>query len=290
MRGPAVLLAAALLAPAPGALAFPGPEALAPLARDGGPERHTPDTLWERIDGEAELYRTYGLAGSEHARYRLPSDPDRAVELSVFTMSDALGAFGLFAAYRPRSCGTPEPLGGGACLDDYQGLLWHGAVFAVADASGPAATRAGDVRRALEAVADELGPPPPPPGPLREFSLVADPRTVRYQPQHLLGREALPPGLEGVAAGVTVFRAVGGGNPAAALERYAGELVETRRSRRGGLEVLEGRDRALGPVTLVSDPGGGLAGARALPGDPGVWEALTRLLPAGGDGTPSPAR
>ena len=266
------------------AAALPAAAALPPLVRQGSIVRHTAETLWERIDGEAELYKTYGLAASAHALYEAAAEPDRRVELSVFSFVDPLGAFGLFAAFRPPECAV-QPLGNGGCLGDYQGFFWHGDLFVLADAAGPAASRPADLRRALEAVAALLGAPPARPEPLRAFSRFADTRTIRYQPQHLLGRAALPPGLEGAAAGVQVFLATGPASSAGvapALDAYAGALGGAVSVERNGFRVLSGLDPALGPITIV---GGrhGMSGARSAPGAHGLQDLLESVAAHGGD-------
>jgi hypothetical protein len=279
----ALVAATAGAAPADPAAALPAAAALAPLARREPIERHTPETLWERIDGEAELYNTYRLAASAHALYEDPALPDRRIDLSVFSFDDPLGAFGLFAAFRAPECAV-QPLGNGGCLGDYQGFFWHGDFFVLADAAGPDAARPGDLRRALEAAAALLGPPPPRPEPLRAFSRFVDTRTIRYQPRHLLGREALPPGLEGKAGATAVFLSVGpGGAPsAAALDAYAGVLEAPVLGEHKGLRVLTGRDPALGPVILL---GGrqGIGGARAAADTPGIRDLLETIGAHGGD-------
>jgi hypothetical protein len=278
-----LLAGSAHAAPADLAAALPAAAALPPLVGRGGIEHHTAETLWERIDGEAELYRSYGFAASAHARYEDPAEPDRRVELSVFAFADALGAFGLFAAFRPPEC-TVLPLGNGACVGGEQGFFWHGDLFVLADAAGPAAARRDDLHRALTAAAALLGPPPPRPEPLRAFSRLVDTRTIRYQPQHLLGRAALPPGLEGTAGGTPVFLSTGAdaGQGAAALAAYARVLAGEVRVERNGFTVLSGRDPALGPVTIV---GGrhGISGARSAPDSPGVQRLLESLVAHGGD-------
>jgi len=266
------------------AAALPAAEALSPLVRQASIERHTAETLWERIDGEAELYKSYGLATSAHALYEDPALPDRRVELSVFALADPLGAFGLFAAFRPPECDAVQPLGNGGCVGDYQAFFWHGNLFVLADAAGPAASRPADLRRALETAAALLGPPPPRPAPLRAFSRLADTRTIRYQPAHLLGRAALPPGLEGTAGGTPIFVSTISGTSesvAAALNGYAGVLEGTVRSERNGLLVLSGRDPALGPVTIVGGRDG-INGARSAPDAPGVQLLLDSLGAPGG--------
>lgn len=247
------LMAAAAWAAADPAAALPAAEELAPLVRTGEVERHTPETLWQRINGEAEGYLAHGYSSSAHAAYAAPGGADRRVDLSLFRFADPLGAFGLFAAFRPPECRL-QPLGSGGCLGDYQGFFWHGDTFVLADAAGPAATRAGDLRRALEAAAALLGPTPSRPEPLRAFSRFVDTRTIRYQPQHLLGREALPPGLEGVAGATPVFVTTGPCD----IERverllvaYARVLQGAERSESNGYRMLAGNDPVLGPMTLA---------------------------------------
>lgn len=264
--------------------ALPAPAALVPLSRGERIERHTAETLWERINGEAELYRGYGLSSSAHALYEHPADPDRRVDLSVFAFADPLGAFGMFAAFRPPEC-EAQPLGNGGCLGDYQGFFWHGGTFVLADAAGPAAERPGDLRRALDATAALLGPAPRRPAPLSAFSRLVDTRTIRYQPQHLLGREALPPGLEGLSDGTAVFAAFGTwdlGRVSAVLDAYARVLTGAERSERNGFQTLAGVDPALGPVSLAGNARG-IFGARAAPGAPGLQELLEALGGPWGD-------
>jgi hypothetical protein len=271
-------------APHPAAAGDPAaalPAAPAPLERSGAIERHTPETLWERIDGEAELYKAYGLASSAHALYADPRDPDRRVTVSAYETGSPLSAFGLFAALRPASC-APAGIVSEICLDGsgHQGLLWRGSLLVVADAAGGEDERTGDLRRAMEAVAAALGPAPPPPAPLRDFARVAPPETIGYQPQHLLGREALPPGLTAALGGRTVFFAPEPADPAGqgrVLSAYGAILEGAQRSVSGGRQVLAGRDPRLGPVTLVAG-GGGIAGACTPPGTPALDAALAALV------------
>jgi len=280
-----LLAVSAHAATADPAAALPATAALPPLVRQASIERHTAETLWERIDGEAELYRSYGLAASAHALYEDPALPDRRVDLSVFSLADPLGAFGLFAAFRPPECDAVQPLGNGGCVGDYQGFFWQGDLFVLADAAGPAASRPADVRRALAAVAALLGPPPPRPEPLRAFSRFVDTRTIRYQPQHLLGRAALPPGLEGTAGGTPVLLSVGPRDDEAVTRTfaaYAAVLEAAVRGVRNGHQVLTGRDPALGPV-LLAGGSHSISGARAAPGQAGIQDLLEVISAHGGD-------
>ena len=258
MRRLAAALAASLLLAAapvaavpidPGA-GIPAPTALSPLVLAGAVERHTPEDLWERINGEAELYKSYAFVSSAHVRYEDPDDPDRSVTLSVFMMDREIGAFGMFASFRPADCLRVQPIGNGGCLGGEQGFFWHGAFFVLADAAGPDASRPADLRRALEAAAAALGPAPPRPDYLRVFARFVDTETIRYHPVHLLGRKVFPPGLEGRSDGVTWFLTEGACNLEAIYATYADTLQGAVRSEPGGLRTLSGFDPELGPITL----------------------------------------
>lgn len=280
---PLLAAAAAAAAPSDPAAAL---ESLAapPLVRRAPVALCTPETLWERIDGEAELYRGYGVAASAHAVLEDPQRPDdRRVEVSVFSFADPLGAFGIYASFLPPGC--EAPLGSAGCVEDFLGFFWQGDLFVLADAAGPDATRAADLRRVLEAAAALLGPAPAAPAGLRHFAQFTEKGSVRYQPRHLLGRAALPPGLEGTARGTTVLMSDGarGAEAAAVLESYAAALEKPTGGERDGARWLAGRDPVLGPVTLLCGRRG-IVGARAPADAPGLWQLLEAL------GAESPAR
>jgi hypothetical protein len=259
------------------AAAIPAAAALAPLVREGEVDRRSPETLWERIDGQAELYRSSGLLGSAHARFTDPGDERRSVELSVFALGEPLAAFGLFAYFRPAGCAA-APFGNGGCYGDYQAFFWLGATFVLAEAAGPEAARALDLRRALAAAAARLGPVPPLPAPLERFSRVVPEACIRYQPRHLFGRAGLPPGLEGRVERVECFLALGPASAAETLSRYRTTLEGAKLELRDGDQVLSGRDPVLGPVTLLARQDT-LVGARSAPDAPGLLPFLRSLVP-----------
>ena len=233
---------------------LPPATALAPLLRLRPVARHAPGALPAPRDGSANPLRAFAPTASAHALHEDPADPAHRVELSVFVFADPLAAFGFFAALRPAECAPVARIGNGGCLGDRQGFFWQGPLFVLAEASGPAATRPADIRRALEAVAALAGPPPPRPEPLRAFSRFADTRSIVYEPRHLLGREALPPGLAGLVDGLPVFLSVGPCDTAkmtAMLEAYAAD------ARAAGARRDQRLPDALrpGPCARPGDPG-----------------------------------
>ncbi|MHB8764030.1 MAG: DUF6599 family protein [Deferrisomatales bacterium] len=237
-------------------------------------ERHTPDSLWEKINGEAELYRRFGLREAAFAYFEHPGDPARGLEVSAFALAEPLGAFGVWAGFRPAAARV-EPLGNGGFRDDYQAALWHGAVFVRLHAFGDGPQRVAVLEQALAAVTRRLGAAPPRPAVLRAFEGLTVPGTARLSPDHLLGRRALPPGLEGRAPeGYGAFLSLAGTGD---LAGYRALLREGRAVPVPGGEGYAGVDPDLGPVTW-GVRGQRLAGLRAPPEAPGAARVLEALL------------
>ncbi len=282
----APILVLALASAPPGAdlaLFLPPLEQMAPLRPAGEVERYTPDNLWEKIDGEAELYRRFGLEGSVAAGYASPEDPTRRIEVTLHGMASPLGAFGLFASFRAPGDDV-EDTGNGGIVGQRQAFFWHGRLFILVDAFGPDDARPQDLRRAVTLVSAELGPPPPKPPLLAAFESLAKPGTVQYVPDHLLSRASLPPGLEGEdAEGLSFFVATQETTAVKVLDDYATDLSAQRRPVWEGMQVLAGVDPAHGPVTLAWRDGR-LAGARAGYDRAGLREILARLLALPADG------
>jgi hypothetical protein len=60
------------------------------------------DTLFDRINGEAELYFPYGFEMLASARYASKQNPQIAVDADVYKMGSLLDAFGMYANYRRK--------------------------------------------------------------------------------------------------------------------------------------------------------------------------------------------
>jgi hypothetical protein len=256
---------------------FPEGEDLAPLVREGPVEIYGPDSLWEKINGEAELFRRFGVERAAFARYSRPGDPDESIEIGIFLLSGDLQAFGLFSFFSPPDSPT-EPLGNGGSVSDYQGFLWQGPRFVMVNAFGPAGTTSSTVRKSLEAVGRRLGPPGEVPAPLAALEKILKGGALRYRPDHLLGRKIMPPGLEGKDGGGTLFFLATvpvEGTPL--LSSYGDVMTDTESQTGGGIRFLWGRDPSLGPVTIAVQ-GDRLAGARAAPLEEDQRRLILQLL------------
>jgi len=69
---------------------------------DGKVSLFDKDGLFDRVNGESELYFPYGFEVLAYARYENKKDPKIAVDADVYTMGSLLDAFGMFANYRRK--------------------------------------------------------------------------------------------------------------------------------------------------------------------------------------------
>jgi hypothetical protein len=72
----------------------------------GAPKSFTPKTLYEYIDGAADLFLSYGFVGLEVTEYTRGSE-DHLVTTEVYDLGEPINAFGIFASERPADV---EPL------------------------------------------------------------------------------------------------------------------------------------------------------------------------------------
>ena len=81
----------------------------AELQVSGEPESFTPDNLYNKIDGKAELYTAAGVVGMKCQRFALKASPDDWLEWSVYDMGSLPHAFSVFSTQR-RAEGQPLDL------------------------------------------------------------------------------------------------------------------------------------------------------------------------------------
>ncbi len=79
------------------------------LKEFGAPESFTPDNLYDKIDGKAELYVSAGVVAMNCQRFALKEAPDEWLEWFVYDMGKVPAAFSVFSTQR-RSEGQPLDL------------------------------------------------------------------------------------------------------------------------------------------------------------------------------------
>jgi hypothetical protein len=75
----------------------PVPKGLIPL---NPPEKFGPDTLWEKIDGQAEMYLSAGFVDLQSQWFAESEDPASMIELNIYNMGDGLNAFSVYSTQR----------------------------------------------------------------------------------------------------------------------------------------------------------------------------------------------
>lgn len=128
-------------APAPG-LAAATPASLLPpsfgdpaWAASGPVQRFRPDNLYEKIDGRAEQYLHYDVAGLETVSYADRKDPTRFLDAFVYDMGKPANAFGIYSVERPQGA-KPVPLGEQGYRADASCFFTRGRYYVQVVASG----------------------------------------------------------------------------------------------------------------------------------------------------------
>ena len=93
------------------------------------------DTLFDRINGEAEAYFPYGFDALASARYANRRNARIGVDADVYRMGSLLDAFGIYASYR-RKENPGVGIGAGGTLSPSQLIFHQGRYFVRLQATG----------------------------------------------------------------------------------------------------------------------------------------------------------
>ncbi|MDO8944568.1 MAG: hypothetical protein Q7U75_15400 [Desulfobacterales bacterium] len=197
-----LLIAWLMCAPAPVRAAgdaienvLPAPACAEGWNLDGKATLFNRETLFDRINGEAELYFPYGFDVLASARYANIRDPRIAVDADVYRMGSLLDAFGMYANYR-RKENVDAKVGAEGTLSPSQLIFYQGRYFVRIQATGTSSLE-GDVFLACaRAISQKLPPNTGRPKELEGFAIPAVvPRSERYIAQSLLGYDFFRRGL-----------------------------------------------------------------------------------------------
>jgi hypothetical protein len=131
-------VAPCLVAKAAPADYFPGGADLPGWSQEEKPRTFTQDTLWDLMDGGADVYLEYGVEGAASVRYKHPKKG--SVQVEIYAMKDAGAAFGIYS-FNARAKGTAVQIGDDALLTDDYLLVRKGAYYLTfTPASDPAST------------------------------------------------------------------------------------------------------------------------------------------------------
>jgi hypothetical protein len=236
-----------------------------------GPHPYTKKTLFERINGQAELFFKYGFQKSVSAIYENKKKEGNQIELDIYDMGNVLQAFGIFSRFR-----NEDQLGGiglDSYLDDQSAFFYTGKYFVMLYATE---TNPSILKVVAKRISSKILDPSPPPKEISYFPKQGfRPGSVQYFSEGLLGHQFLERGfrrtyMEKVKAEdkeFTIFLAIFKNSPKAigALEAYKNHLNQKGKtdpggSNRFGPALLKGEDPYQGKVAVVPQ-GFYLAGA-----------------------------
>lgn len=227
-----------------------------------GPDRtYDRKSIFDYIDGGAEIYLAYDFRECLSRRYAAPGEP--GIVLDLFDMGSAAEAFGIFTHDRD---GKPEEIGQEASSRDGWIRFWKGRFFVsvYAERETPAALEgAFRLARAVEAGIKEAGNSPPILGKLPRNGL--QPGGVRYFHTHVM--------LE-IHAGISGNNVLGlGADTDALLASYVREKNRARLllvSYPDESRAAAARDR----YRSLRSPGG--APAEAIVSENGKWHGCAQ--------------
>jgi hypothetical protein len=155
-------------------------------ALDGSVTLFSPDTLFEHINGEAELYFPYGFEALAAAVYTNKANPEQSVLADVYRMSSPLNAFGIYSNYR-KARSEAAPVGAEGFVSSTQLMFYQDRYFIRLQSSGPELDKSVFLACG-RAVAKNLPADAGPPG---ELKILRVPgvvlRSARYIARSLLG-------------------------------------------------------------------------------------------------------
>ncbi len=161
------------------------------LAED--PQIYTKKTLFERINGQAELFFKYGFKTSVFAIYQSKKNREDQMEVDIYDMGNALQAFGVFSRFRNE--GRPGGFGLDSSLDDHSAHFYQGKYFMMLYAPE---SNQEILRQFSKLISSKISDPSSPP---REISYFPKngliPGSIQYFPEGLLGRQFLKRGFQG---------------------------------------------------------------------------------------------
>jgi len=159
-----------------------------------GPQTFTKKTLFEHINGQAELFFKYGFQKSVFAIYQNKKESRDQIELDIYDMGNVVQAFGIFSRFRngDRSAG----IGLDSCLDNHSVFFYKGKYFIMVYATE---SNPDVLRKFSKSVELKISDPSSLPKELNYFPKnELKSGSIQYFPEGLLGHQFLKRGFQGI--------------------------------------------------------------------------------------------
>jgi hypothetical protein len=158
-----------------------------------GPQTFTKKTLFERINGQADLFFKYGFQQSVFAVYQSKKSREDQIEVDVYDMGSVLHAFGVFSRFRNED--RPGGFGLDSFLDDHSALFYQGKYFVMLHAPE---SNQEILRQFSKLISSKISDPSPPPREIGCFPTNGlKPGSIQYFSEGLLGHQFLKRGFQG---------------------------------------------------------------------------------------------
>jgi uncharacterized protein DUF6599 len=237
---------------------LPSPACAEGWVMDGNVTLYDKDSLFDRINGESELFFPYGFEVLAYARYESRQNPKIAIDMDVYKVGSLLDAFGLFSMFR-RKDAAEAAIGTGGTISPSQLFFYQDRYFVRLQVTGATSVDQEVLRSCARSLSRNLPEAAARP---RALDALAVPSVVtgseRYVAQSLLGYEFFTKGLiaDALMKGETVqvFLVTEGTAETArrTVAAYAAYLktsgIEPRITEDKGRSLLEGVDPLYGTV------------------------------------------
>ncbi len=161
-------------------------------ALKAAPVTFTKDTLFEHIDGQADLFLQYGFKRSVFVAYRNVNSSEDKIDLDIYDMGNSLQAFGAFSRFRQEE--SPAGIGLDSYLEDRYALFYKGKYFVVLQATESNPSTLKRLAQEIESRISDNSSPPKEIGYFPKSGL--KPGSIEYIPDGLLGHEFLKRGFK----------------------------------------------------------------------------------------------
>lgn len=156
-----------------------------------GPQSFNRKTLFEHINGQADLFLQYGFQGSVFAVYRHKERTQHQIDVDIYDMGNTVQAFGVFSRFRNED--RPGGFGLDSYLDEHSAFFYKGRYFVLlysAESNLDALTQFSRL------IALRISDPTPPPKEIGFFPKNGlKPGSIQYFPEGLLGKRFLKKGF-----------------------------------------------------------------------------------------------
>jgi len=266
---------------------LPAPACADGWVMDGKVALYDKDSLFDRVNGESELYFPYGFEKLAFARYESKRDPKRAIDADVYAMGSLLDAFGMFANYR-RKDSTSAAIGVEGMISSSQLLFYQDRYFIRLQVTGSTTVDEAVLLACGKAVSQKLPPSTARPKVLDALAVPAVvKKSERYIASSLLGYEFFRRGLIADAvlgkdeAQVFLVPETTADAASTAFNRYHAYLTtgggSVRAAGSSGGMSLEAIDPLYGTV-VVRQSGRFLAGAVRVKDMPAAKQLVDQVL------------